>query len=59
MLYKKRAKTLSEMKARTQEDVIRKVNPLLRRFANYYRGYTKLYINVYINANIIVNFHVL
>ena len=26
------------MKARTQEDVITKLNPLLRGFANYYRG---------------------
>lgn len=35
---KKIGKTLSEMKAWTQEDVIRKLNPLLRGFANYYRG---------------------
>lgn len=35
---KKIGKTLSEMKARTQEDVITKLNPLLRGFANYYRG---------------------
>ena len=35
---KKIAKTLSEMKARTQENVITKLNPLLRGFANYYRG---------------------
>ncbi|MGI0479684.1 group II intron reverse transcriptase/maturase [Geminocystis sp. CENA526] len=30
--------TLSNMKARTQEDVIKKLNPLLRGFANYYKG---------------------
>jgi RNA-directed DNA polymerase len=30
--------TLSNMKARTQEDVIKELNPLLRGFANYYRG---------------------
>jgi RNA-directed DNA polymerase len=35
---KKIGKTLSEMKARTQEDVIKTLNPLLRGFANYYRG---------------------
>ncbi|MTF40235.1 group II intron reverse transcriptase/maturase [Cyanobacterium aponinum] len=35
---KKIGKTLSEMKAWTQEDVITKLNPLLRGFANYYRG---------------------
>ncbi len=35
---KKIGKTLSEMKARTQEDVIKKLNPLLRGFANYYKG---------------------
>ncbi|GAB4311960.1 MAG: group II intron reverse transcriptase/maturase [Geminocystis sp.] len=35
---KKIGKTLSEMKAWTQEEVITKLNPLLRGFANYYRG---------------------
>ncbi|MGI0483681.1 group II intron reverse transcriptase/maturase, partial [Geminocystis sp. CENA526] len=35
---KRIGKTLSEMKARTQEDIITKLNPLLRGFANYYRG---------------------
>ena len=35
---KKIGKTLSEMKACTQEKVIRKLNPLLRGFANYYQG---------------------
>ena len=30
--------TLSNMKARTQSDVIKELNPLLRGFANYYRG---------------------
>jgi RNA-directed DNA polymerase len=30
--------TLSNMKARTQEDVIKELNPLLRGFANYYTG---------------------
>ena len=35
---KKIGKTLSEMKTSTQQDVIKKLNPLLRGFANYYRG---------------------
>ena len=35
---KKIKETLSNMKAHTQEDVIRELNPLLRGFANYYRG---------------------
>ena len=35
---KKTSKILSKMKARTQEDVIKTLNPLLRGFANYYRG---------------------
>lgn len=29
---------LSQMKARTQQEVIKTLNPLLRGFANYYRG---------------------
>ena len=35
---KKIGKTLSSMKACTQPEVIQKLNPLLRGFANYYRG---------------------
>ena len=35
---KKIGETLKKMKARTQEDVIKVLNPLLRGFANYYRG---------------------
>jgi RNA-directed DNA polymerase len=35
---KKIGETLSNMKAATQKDVIEKLNPLLRGFANYYRG---------------------
>jgi len=35
---KKIKATLSNMKARTQEDVIKELNPLLRGFANYYKG---------------------
>lgn len=35
---KKIKETLSNMKTRTQEDVIKELNPLLRGFANYYRG---------------------
>jgi RNA-directed DNA polymerase len=31
-------KTIMNMKARTQEEVIDKINPMLRGFANYYRG---------------------
>lgn len=32
------ANTLSNMKTNTQEEIINKLNPLLRGFANYYRG---------------------
>lgn len=35
---KKIKETLSHMKTRTQEDVIKELNPLLGGFANYYRG---------------------
>jgi RNA-directed DNA polymerase len=35
---KKIKAALSQMKTRTQEDVIKELNPLLRGFANYYRG---------------------
>jgi RNA-directed DNA polymerase len=35
---KKIKATLSNMKARTQEDIIKELNPLLRGFANYYKG---------------------
>ncbi len=35
---KKIKETLSNMKAHTQEDVIKKLNPLIRGFANYHRG---------------------
>ncbi|NET25635.1 group II intron reverse transcriptase/maturase [Okeania sp. SIO1I7] len=35
---KKVGNTLSQMKARTQQEVIKTLNPLLRGFANYYRG---------------------
>jgi RNA-directed DNA polymerase len=35
---KKIGETISERKVSTQEEVIRKLNPLLRGFANYYRG---------------------
>jgi RNA-directed DNA polymerase len=35
---KKIGQTLSQMKTRTQEEVIKTINPLLRGFANYYRG---------------------
>ena len=35
---KKIGETLNKMKACTQEDVIKVLNPLLRGFANYYRG---------------------
>jgi RNA-directed DNA polymerase len=49
---KKIGKTLSEMKARTQEDVIRKLNPLLRGFANYYRGVVSKEIFSYIDNRV-------
>ncbi|NET58217.1 MAG: group II intron reverse transcriptase/maturase [Symploca sp. SIO2E6] len=35
---KKIGKTLSKMKSKTTYEVIKKLNPLLRGFANYYRG---------------------
>jgi RNA-directed DNA polymerase len=35
---KKIGQNLSNMKASTQEEVVNKLNPLLRGFANYYRG---------------------
>ncbi|TVQ43719.1 MAG: group II intron reverse transcriptase/maturase [Gloeocapsa sp. DLM2.Bin57] len=35
---KKVGKTINSMKAATQEDLIKAINPLLRGFANYYRG---------------------
>jgi RNA-directed DNA polymerase len=35
---KEMGKTIMNMKARTQEEVIYKINPMLRGFANYYRG---------------------
>ncbi|MDY7008704.1 MAG: reverse transcriptase domain-containing protein [Cyanobacteriota bacterium] len=35
---KKIGQTLSQMKANTQEQIIATLNPLLRGFANYYRG---------------------
>ncbi|WP_293083181.1 reverse transcriptase domain-containing protein [Okeania sp. SIO3B5] len=35
---KKIGKTLGQMKAKTQEEVIKTLNPLLLGFANYYRG---------------------
>ncbi|MDF5728009.1 MAG: group II intron reverse transcriptase/maturase [Rhizonema sp. PD38] len=53
---KKVGDTLSRMKTHTQEDVILELNPLLRGFANYYRGvvsketfsYIKNRVNVYL-----------
>lgn len=44
--------TISEMKARTQEDVITKLNPLLRGFANYKRGVVSKETFSYINYRI-------
>lgn len=49
---KKIGKTISEMKARTQEDVITKLNPLLRGFANYYRGVVSKETFAYINYRV-------
>ncbi|MTF40766.1 group II intron reverse transcriptase/maturase [Cyanobacterium aponinum] len=49
---KKIGKTLSEMKARTQEDVITKLNPLLRGFANYYRRVISKETFSYINSRV-------
>ena len=35
---KKIGQILSSMKANTQEEIIKRLNPLLRGFANYYKG---------------------
>jgi len=49
---KKIGKTLSSMKANTQEEVIKKLNPLLRGFANYYRGQVSKETFSYINHRV-------
>lgn len=49
---KKIGKMLSEMKARTQEDVITTLNPLLRGFANYYKGVVSKQTFSYINYRV-------
>ena len=46
---KKIGKTLSNMKTSTQEEVIKKLNPLLFGFANYYRGVVSKETFSYIN----------
>ena len=51
---KKIGKTLSQMKARTQEDVIKTLNPLLRGFANYYRGVVSQKIFSYIRERVML-----
>ena len=45
-------RVLSEMKAGTQEKIINKLNPLLRGFANYYRGVVSKEIFSYINHRV-------
>ncbi|NEQ74062.1 MAG: group II intron reverse transcriptase/maturase [Okeania sp. SIO2C9] len=49
---KKIGKTLAQMKARTQEEVIKTLNPLLRGFANYYRGVVSKEIFSYIENRV-------
>jgi RNA-directed DNA polymerase len=49
---KKIKATLSNMKARTQEDVIKELNLLLRGFANYYRGAVSKEIFSYIENRV-------
>lgn len=49
---KKIGKTLSEIKACTQEEAIKKLNPLLRGFANYYRGAVSKEIFSYIRNRV-------
>lgn len=49
---KKIGQTLSEMKANTQEQVINRINPLLRGFANYYRGVVSKETFSYINYRV-------
>ena len=49
---KKIGDTLSDMKANTQEQVINKLNPLLRGFANYYRGVVSKETFSYINHRV-------
>jgi RNA-directed DNA polymerase len=44
--------TLSNMKANTQEQVINKLNPLFRGFANYYRGVVSKETFSYINYRV-------
>jgi RNA-directed DNA polymerase len=45
-------KTLSKMKARTQGEVIKTLNPLLRGFANYYRGVVSKEVFSYIRYRV-------
>jgi RNA-directed DNA polymerase len=45
-------KTIMQMKARTQEEVIDKINPMLRGFANYYRGVVSKETFSYIESGI-------
>jgi RNA-directed DNA polymerase len=54
---KKIGKTLSEMKARTQEDVITKLNPLLRGFANYYRCVVSKETFSYIHHRVVMSLY--
>jgi RNA-directed DNA polymerase len=49
---KKIGKTLSKIKASTQEEVIKTLNPLLRGFANYYRGEVSKKIFSYIDYRV-------
>jgi RNA-directed DNA polymerase len=49
---KKIGQNLSNMKASTQEEVVNKLNPLLRGFANYYRGVVSRGTFNYINHRV-------
>ncbi|MBE9142096.1 group II intron reverse transcriptase/maturase [Planktothrix mougeotii] len=44
--------TISMMKASTQEEVIKKLNPILRGFANYYRGVVSKEVFEYISHRV-------
>lgn len=46
--------TLSNMKANTQEEVISKLNPLLRGFANYYKGVVSKETFSYIHHRVVM-----
>ncbi|MBF2057173.1 MAG: reverse transcriptase N-terminal domain-containing protein [Cyanobacterium sp. T60_A2020_053] len=54
---KKIKSTISNMKANTQEEVIAKLNPLLRGFANYYRGVISKETFSYIHHRVVMSLY--